>query len=264
MRSKTKWLMIGLGVSVVLATGMQEPARAEYVQSGPIAWTVKNDPADSNTSTMEEYSQVYADAIADDAYCYCYVYAKSWAKGTDIAWVDASATAYWQVSWQWEGPPSTPPGGTLGWSISGDGRAEAWGWNVPRDDGSGTSTADASSTVWIARNTGTFYGSANASGCVVDYDPGDGELILSGAAVLTYPETVSVGFGTYTIVASWWMGGNDEDDVASGTSQVVVLGGTNSTASTLAYTASEEQDWEAYAYGRAWASAFFDAAFAAD
>ena len=48
MEPQMKWLVLMIAVSAMMAAGT---ATAEYVQSGPTPGTIKDDPADTQTST---------------------------------------------------------------------------------------------------------------------------------------------------------------------------------------------------------------------
>jgi len=257
MKAEVRWFMT---ILVVAAIATVRPAGADYVQSGPTAWTVEDDPADTQTSTMEEYTNVVTDAQTR-GYCYCYVNTYAWAKAVDGALTDASGTAYWEVSWEWEGPPSTPPGGDLSWDLEAEGSADAWGNTDPGDGGSADSEADASSFAWLARSAGTASGGINAYGNVlnsqtgyVNYDP------------LGEPNQVTVSdfwreAGEYLIGVDWKLREYSDDTIASGTSYVQVLAG--SYADGLSYASASgsgsdaQADAETLAHVYAWPDAIF-------
>jgi len=256
MKPEVKWFMTML---VVAAVATVPPVEADYVQSGPTAWTVDDNPANTQTSTMEEYTNVVTDSLPR-GYCYCYVNTYAWAKAVDSALTDASGTAYWQVSWAWEGPPSTPPGGELKWDIDAEGSADAWGHTDPGAAGSAYSEADGSSLAWSARNAGTASGGINAYGWTQDDEcrcPGWDGLGLE----YTTGWVIDWYAGYYLIGVDWEMQEYDEDAIASGTSYVQVLAGAYadglSCASASGSGSDAEADAETLAHVYAWPDATF-------
>ena len=89
MRSQMKWLVTMMLLAVIVTVGTVE---AGYVQYGPDAWAEEDDPADTQTSTMEEYTRVDTDA-QEWGYCHCDVYTRAWATPVDSAMADASGAA---------------------------------------------------------------------------------------------------------------------------------------------------------------------------
>jgi hypothetical protein len=179
---------------------------------------------DTQTSTMVEYTNVITDA-QPWGYCTCDVYTRAWAKAVDYASTDAFGEAYWETSWQWQGPPSTPPGGTLSWSIYVEGSADAWGDTNPGNGGSAVSDADGSSGAFYARSTGsTATGGGTAYGSVEDSDYATGDAVLDGQAQQESWSGVP-GYGYYDYSIGWKLDTGDYDFVASGTSFVQVLAG---------------------------------------
>lgn len=220
MEPQMKRFLLMIGVSVMIAGGT---VTAEYVQSGPTRGTLKDDPADTETSTKVEYTDVDVDAQTW-GYCYCRVYARSWAKAVDSASADASGEGYWQKSWQWQGPPSTPPGGTLSWYIYAEGSADAWGNSNPGSGGSAISDANGYSCAFYARSTGSTYdGGARAYGYVQNNNEGTGDATVYLPAQGTKDKYHGPGYYDYS--ADWTLTGDDDDSVASGTSNVYVLAG---------------------------------------
>jgi len=223
MEPEMKWFLLMIAVLVTIAVG---PVTAGYVQSGPSAGTLKDDPADTQTSTKVEYTHVDADGQTW-GYCYCRVYARSWAKAVDSASADAFGEGYWQKSWHWQGPPSTPPGGTLSWYIYAEGSADAWGNSNPGSGGSAVSDANGYSCAFYARSTGSTYdGGAKAYGSVQNNNDGTGDaLVYSPAQMVPGTQHKYHGQGYYDYSVDWTLTGDDDDSVASGTSNVSVLAG---------------------------------------
>jgi len=218
-----RWLVFMIAVSAMMAPGT---ATAEYVQSGPTSGTIKDDPADTETSTKVEYTDVDADA-RNWGYCYCRVYARSWAKAVDSALTRGFGEGYWQTSWQWQGPPSTPPGGSLYWYIYVEGSAEAWGSTDPGNGGSAISDANGYSYAFYPRSTGpTYDGGGAAYGSVEDSNVAIGDATLEGYAT-QLPEAwwAYRTNGYYDCYVGWKLTWVDEDSVASGTSSIYILGG---------------------------------------
>jgi len=213
---------------------------------------------------MEENATAVTEKDAGEGYCHCYVHTRSWAKGTDSALVDAYGYTYWQISWQWQGPPSTPPGGPLGWYIAAYGHVTARGDNDAGDDGTATSVADAPSGAWIARNGANFSGSAWAHGSVSDEDFAEGEYVVNWPALQNDdPSSWEQANGSFDFSVGWNLIDWGEDNVAEGTSQVVVLAGAACDGMTLAHAESEgSEEWEAlatsYSEATAWVNAGWD------
>ena len=257
MRLQMKWLLIAIAVLAMAGTGS-----AGYIQSGPDAYVSEDDPANSQTSTMQEYTDV--DTNAEDwGYCHCDVYTRSWAKAVDSASTDASGIAYWETSWQWQGPPSTPPGGTLSWSISADGRTNAWGDTDPGNGGSASSYAEGYSAAWIARSPGdTFSGGERAWGSVQDSDRATGELMPFGQAE-EVPDTwwFNLQDGFFELFVDWELSGGDNDTVASGTSVIQVLAGAACDGATYASADGAGSNADALAQTYMVADAWPDADF---
>lgn len=120
MKSTTRWFLLSLGVLAVLLTGLSQKGTAyEYT-----AWTESNEDAsftpEDQTSTHWEDATASGDADESTGTCSCYVHTWAWAKEDS-----ASATAHAQYTygkhWVWNGPPGTAPGGTLSWSLDGQG-----------------------------------------------------------------------------------------------------------------------------------------------
>lgn len=227
-------------VAVIVTTGL---AQAAYVQSTPSVWVDEDDPADTKTSLIEKYSDVDTDA-EDWGYAYCRVYTRVWAAAWSRVGVTAHGTAYWDTTWEWEGPPSEPPGGTLTWGIDADGRADAWGTSDPGNGGTASSNADASASAYLVRDYGTCYGRAFAEGSVVNSNTGSGDGGVSGSATEDGPHYEGYGSGFYEVYVDWVLAGNGNDPVASGTSYVHVTGSVYCYGSTWAdanYTGSQAE-----------------------
>ncbi|MBN2128788.1 MAG: hypothetical protein JW741_04800 [Sedimentisphaerales bacterium] len=221
MKAEVRWFMTML---VVTAVAPVPPVEADYVQSGPTAWTVDDNPANTQTSTMGEYTKVVTDSLPR-GYCYCYVNTYAWAKAVDSALAAASGTAYWEVSWEWEGPPSTPPGGDLSWDLEAEGSADAWGNTDPGDGGSAYSEADASSFAWLARSAGTASGGISAYGDVQNSQTGYVDYDVLGEPDQATLSDFNREAGKYLIGVDWKMREYNDDTIASGTSYVQVLAG---------------------------------------
>ena len=257
MKSQVKWFITVLAMAAIVTGG---PAEAGYVQSGPDAYTVEDDPADTQTSTMEEYTYVATDAHAR-GYCFCYVNTYAWAKPVDYASADASGTAYWEVSWQWEGPPSTPAGGTLSWDHEAEGSADAWGSTDPGDGGSAYSDADTSSLAWLARSGGIVSGGINTYGEVQNSQNGVPDYDVLGDPDSASISALSSGAGYYLIAVDWAMREYADDTIASGTSYVQVLAGAHadgwSYVSAFGSGSDAEAEAETLAHVYAWPDASF-------
>ncbi|HNS20256.1 MAG TPA: hypothetical protein PKH24_07140 [Sedimentisphaerales bacterium] len=219
-----KWILMVVAAVAIMS---ENSAEATYVQSGPSAWVVEEDPADIESSNKVKYSIVDTDA-EDWAYCHCRVYTRLWVAASDVASqraaVTAYGTAYWNTSWEWEGPPSEPPGGTLAWGVDADGRADAWGATDPGNDGTALSEAYASASASLARDSGTFYGGAFAEGSAWCSDLGFYNGNTTGNAGFDGTPTWVSAAGAYAAFIDWTLSGSGNDSIAVGTSYVNVTG----------------------------------------
>jgi len=257
MELQMKWLLQVIAVLVVVVAGT---ATAGYVQSGPYAYVSEDDPPNTQTSTMLEYTDVDTDA-EEWGYCKCDVYTRSWAKAVDSASTDAFGAAYWEISWQWQGPPSTPPGGTLSWYIPAEGSTDAWGDTDPGNGGSAYSYAEGYSAAWLARNTGgNFNGGAWASGSVQDDDYGTGSVGPFGEAVET-GNWSNLQPGLFELFGDWELSGSDDDTIVSGTSFIQVLAGTACDGATAASADGAGSGAEGLAQTHTVANAWPEASF---
>jgi hypothetical protein len=235
--------------------------KADYVQTGPSSSTMEDDYPDSNTATMEEYSDL--DTVAQDwGFCQCYASTRCWAAAVDSAYTNVLAAAYWEVSWEWEGPPSTPPGGSLYWEIYSNGITHAWGETDPGDGGSAHSEAEAYSLAWDVHGGVQLDGGVGAYGDVEDDDlpaSPESKYWLMGSASYADPYDWLADNGYYSFLRGWQLDGHGDQEIASGTSYIQVFTGVGCSGETSASAGGAGSGSEALAQTYTLATAYLEA-----
>ncbi len=258
MKSEIKWF---LGMLVVVTAVTAGATKAAYVPTGPDTGVVVDDPTDVQTSTMLEYTDVDTDA-EEWGYCHSDVYTRAWATAVDSAATDAMGEPWWKVSWEWEGPPSTPAGGILNWAITAEGRADAWGLSDPGNGGSAYSEAYGHGLAWVSRRGEyPFIGGATAEGYVTDDNTGVPNAAVFGSAEEDGLPITTADPGLYEAFIDWTLSADSYDVILIGTSTFWVLAGVYCTGEVEAIASGAGSESEAlaqtYTVADAWLAATF-------
>jgi len=208
---------------------------------------------EEQTSTYWQDATASGDADESTGICSCSVHTFAWAKGDG-----ASAWAHAQYSygkhWVWNGPPgTTPPGGTLRWYQDGQGTEWAWAISWPRT-GSSYSSASVESQTWSYNGSVVNYTWAKSSGDVTDNgNPTGGSTYGGSPWPFYYPIDDMRASGEFDYSIRWATDPNGFESIASGTTQVHLLGGAICDADSYASgtPTSSDAEAESYTYGTA-------------
>jgi hypothetical protein len=253
MKSTARWSLLGFGVLAVLLMGLSQKATSyEYVVSTGIYEDASFTPEDQ-TSTYWEDASASGDADESTEICSCAVHTFAWAKG-DWAHAQAHAQYSYEKHWVWNGPPgTTAPGGTFRWFQDGQGTEWAWTWSGPRT-GSSYCSASVESLTWSYNGIVPNYTWANSSGDVTDVQNPTGGSTYGGSPWPFYfPDDDDGGAGWFDYSIRWATDPNGFESIASGTTQVHLLGGAVCDADSYASGTPSASDAEAesYTYGTA-------------
>ncbi|UCG49355.1 MAG: hypothetical protein JSU94_06135 [Phycisphaerales bacterium] len=227
MRVKIKrfrWLLPTLAILSLLALGATQTAIADEYDEDLETDTYVDDPDDIFTSTEIEDGD--ASAYANEGgYVSCSADAYTWATDGAGASTNPSAWASWKKTWEWDGSPENAPGGTLSWSLDGDGFAESWGGVDVGNNGGGLSVGDADSSTYSGSTGSSAYGIANAFGYVQNQEYATATASIS-ASVTPNPnrQTVEKYYGSYYASIRWGIYDSSDDNIASGTTYIYFYG----------------------------------------
>jgi len=227
MKSMTRWLLLSMGVLTVLLIGLSQKATAyEYVPSTESSEDVSFTPEDHTTTHWED-ATASGDADESTGICSCDVHTYAWAKG-DYASATAHAQYTYGKHWVWSGPPgTTAPGGSLSWSLDGQGFEWAWASSWPRT-GSSYASAYVESDTWTAVVSpyNFYYSLGYSSGDVTNNGNPTGGSNWGGSPWPFYkPIDDDGGPGWFDYSIRWATDPSGSEPVASGTTHVDFLGG---------------------------------------
>jgi len=219
MNIRLKWSLVAWTALVVLGAGAPKNVRAyEYVPSGPSVDSDFDVPWESHTSTHDE--EANAESGAEEG-GYCTASVRTYTKGWDGDSAGAGMTGWgsWSQSWEWNGPPGTAPGGTLGWSADGGGSVYAQGCTRPGENGSASSSAGA--------GAGEGGGGGGASGSVSDSNVGSANANAGVSWGHYFGVVEDKEEGAFLAYAWWACNAGLSTPIPSGTSSVCFGGSVN-------------------------------------
>jgi len=213
--------MIAPIVGAIVIVG-SVPARAGY-QMTPSTDGYGTPLYFDNTLPVVEigWGSFTADANSGTATCTADAYTRAKPGNADF---EAEGWGKITYTWQWYGPPSTPPGGTLYWENDGDGDAAVAGASPPGQSGSATSYGRAATETFVSAVSLSTTGGA-AWGYVEDRDMAMGDAYGSGNPELphTIHTTEEPNYGEYYFDVSWNGYYDAEDEIPSGTANFYVV-----------------------------------------
>ena len=222
MTTKIEWIFLVVVLLISPWGSVQTVGAYEYEETPHRYWDW-DPPINNESATAEEDAEATASATVGGTVS-CYATAYTWAKDGDGATADISSYASWGLSWEWNGPPATAPGGTLSWEHDADGSATANGENTV-GSGEALSAAGASSETSSSSPGSSSWATGNAEASVYDNATATGEASADGSPTPDVYPTENPGTGRYYYSVTWDSFADGTEAILDGTSYVSFSGG---------------------------------------
>ncbi|MBN1509550.1 MAG: hypothetical protein JW955_22065 [Sedimentisphaerales bacterium] len=263
--AKTQCGLLALGlVSLLIIAALSDDSMAGYdLVISP--YTDESEPHEVDIT--HKYESAYAGAYASESgYAFCSADAVTDVDYGEDGYASADSVGTVIYEWTYSGPPSTPPGGDLEWSLDGDGGSEVDGTNAQvgqNDDATNASTAV--SVAYGATPSDESSSSGSATGSVSDYATASGYWSVSGYREDPYVNGYGLTKtnGHYLIYVDWdsYYESSAPEEVPEGTGSIVVWGSAGCGCESATSTSPNGTPANAFADCNVNASVAVDASF---